>query len=32
MAGSAELAAAVERFCKHVAAGMARMAELAGMS
>ncbi len=32
MAGSAELTAAVERFRKHVGAGMARMAELAEMS
>lgn len=31
-AGSAELTAAVERFRKYVGAGMARMAELAGMS
>ena len=30
--GSAALTAAVERFRKHVGAGMARMAELAGMS
>jgi len=32
MAGSAELTAAVERFRKYVGPGMARMAELAGMS
>jgi hypothetical protein len=32
MAGSAELTAAVERFRAGVGAGMARMAELAGMS
>ena len=32
MAGDAELADAVERFRLHVAAGMARMPELAGMS
>jgi NAD(P)-binding Rossmann-like domain len=32
MAGPPELTAAVERFRTHVAAGMARMAELAGMS
>ena len=31
MAGSAELTAAVERFRRHIGAGMARMAELAGM-
>jgi hypothetical protein len=32
MAGFAELTPAVERFRMHVGAGMARMAELAGMS
>jgi hypothetical protein len=32
MANSIELTAAVERFRKHVGAGMARMAELADMS
>jgi len=32
MAGSAELTAAVERFRKYVGAGMARMAQLAGIS
>ncbi len=32
MAGSAELAAAVERFRKYVGAGMTRMAQLSGMS
>ena len=32
MAGSADLTAAAERFRRHVGAGMARMAELAGMT